>query len=195
MQEDIIMQIGNQIKKERKAKQITIQNLAEKAKVSKGFISQVENNRTIPSLVVLMKIINSLGINIKDFFDKIETEESSSSVQIKRRSEYHPFEKEESKGFIYNRIMTHNIRDLPIDFVLLELKPGANRPTMVKTDAYEYKYIIKGEVIYNIDDKTYILHEGDSIFFDGRNGHKPLNAGKEIALILVAYFFMGNDIE
>lgn len=195
MKEDVIIQISNQIKEKRKSRQITIQELADKAQVSKGLISQIENNRTIPSLPVLMNIIASLGININEFFDEIEPDHATSRVQIKRKSEYHPFEKEQAKGFIYHRIMTRNIRNLPIDIVLLELTPGANRSTSVKTDAYEYKYVIKGEVVYNINGKTHILHEGDSIFFDGRQGHKPSNPGEKNALILIVYFFMGKEVD
>jgi transcriptional regulator with XRE-family HTH domain len=196
MQDDLIIQISNQIKEKRKERRITIQELADRAKVSKGLISQIENNRTIPSLQVLMNIINSLNLNLQEFFNGIESaNHSSSRVQIKRRDEYHPFEKEHAKGFMYHRIMTRNIRNLPIDIVLLELEPGANRTTTVKTDAYEYKYIIKGEVVYNIQGKTHVLREGDSLFFDGRQGHKPMNIGEEKALILVVYFFMGRDVE
>jgi uncharacterized cupin superfamily protein len=77
--------------------------------------------------------------------------------------------------------------------VLLELKKGASRTQVVKTDAYEYKYIIKGKVEYLIDNETYTLEEGDSLFFDGRLGHKPRNIGDENAQILVVYFFMDAD--
>ena len=61
---------------------------------------------------------------------------------------------------------------------------------MVKTDAYEYKYIIKGKIEYVIENKKYVLEEGDSIFFDGRLGHKPRNIGQSNAQILIVYFFI-----
>ena len=48
MQEDIIVQITNKLKDIRKEKNITLQELAESAGVTKGMLSQVENNRTIP---------------------------------------------------------------------------------------------------------------------------------------------------
>jgi uncharacterized cupin superfamily protein len=60
---------------------------------------------------------------------------------------------------------------------------------VVHTDAYEYKYVIKGKVAYLIDGQEYILEEGDSLFFDGRLGHSPSNIGKTEALLLVMYYF------
>ena len=49
MQEDIIVQITTKLKDIRKEKNVTLQELAEAAGVTKGMLSQVENNRTIPS--------------------------------------------------------------------------------------------------------------------------------------------------
>ena len=191
MQEDMLIQISNKIKGVRKQKNITVQELANKAEVSKGLISQIENNRTVPSLPVLMNIIHSLSLDMNDFFkDIVAPKKSAPKVIIKKHKDYQVFEKEAAKGFVYKRIMTRNLQAGPMDIVLLELKKGAHRGQMVKTDAYEYKYVMKGKVEYIIDEKKYILQEGDSLFFDGRLGHKPANIGTEDALILVVYFFI-----
>jgi len=189
MQEDILLQISNKIKGARKGKHATVQELASKAHVSKGLISQVENNRTIPSLPVLLGIIRALNLDLNDFFRDIVPMAKVPKVLIRKPSEYQRFEKENAKGFVYKRILTKDINNLPVDIVLLELKKGAKRQALVKTEAYEYKYILKGSVQYLIDGKKYILKEGDSLFFDGRQGHTLSNAGKKEAQILVVYFF------
>jgi len=111
---------------------------------------------------------------------------------IRKPSEYQPFEKEDTKGFVYKRILTKDINNLPVDIVLLELKQGAKRQALVKTEAYEYKYILKGSVQYLIDGKKYILRKGDSLFFDGRLGHTLSNTGKKETHILVVYFFISS---
>jgi transcriptional regulator with XRE-family HTH domain len=191
MQEDLLIQISNKIKEVRTQKNITIQVLAEKAEVSKGLISQIENNRSIPSLPVLMNIILSLNLDLNDFFKNINLKgPDKGKVIVKKKEDYKLFEKEVAGGFVYHRIMSPNLKDGPIDIVLLDLKKGASRAKMVKTEAYEFKYIIKGKVEYLIENKNYLLEEGDSIFFDGRKGHKPSNAGSTDALILIVYFFI-----
>ncbi|GEP89470.1 transcriptional regulator, XRE family with cupin sensor [Chitinophaga terrae (ex Kim and Jung 2007)] len=190
MADDIIMQISNKIKEKRKAKGITIQELADRAEVSKGLISQIENNRTVPSLLVLINIIKALQLDMNEFFNEIDQQQANSRVIIKQRAAYQAFEKEPAKGFVYKRILTRNVKKLPVDIVLLELKKGASPTQVVKTDAYEYKYIIKGKVEYLIDNETYTLEEGDSLFFDGRLGYQPRNAGNENAQILAVYFLI-----
>lgn len=195
MQDDLLIQISNKIKGARKKKHATVQELATRAHVSKGLISQVENNRSIPSLPVLLAIIRALNLDLNDFFKDIIPSIKTPKVIIKKPQDYQKFEKENAKGFTYKRILTKDIKNLPIDIVLLELKRGAKRKKLVHTEAYEYKYIIKGTVQYLIDGKKYMLEEGSSIFFDGRLGHTLSNAGNSGAQILVVYFFIsGSDL-
>lgn len=109
MHEDILIQISNKIKEARKNKKITVQQLANDADVSKGLISHIENNRTIPSLPVLMKIVLALNFDLTDFFKGISTNNNHEKVFIIRSKEYQSFNKEAAKGFGYKRIMTRNM--------------------------------------------------------------------------------------
>lgn len=194
MQEDILIQISNKIKEIRKQKNITIQELATKAGVSKGLISQIENNRTVPSLPVLMNIVQSLNLDLNDFFNDISSKKKSQQrVQFKSPKDYQTFEKEYGKGFLYHRIFTRNIHTVPVDFVLLALKKGARRNRMVHTESFEYNYMIKGKVEYYIENKSYLFSEGESLFFDSRLGHRLANVGSGDAFMLVVYFFITDD--
>lgn len=187
MQDDVLIQISNRIKDKRREKNITVQELASRANVSKGLISQIENSRTIPSLIVLIDIIKALEIDLNVFFKDIDTGKSFPLI-IRRKSEYHHFEKEHAEGFHYQRIFTQSIKNSTVDIVILELEPDAHRP-QVETEAFEYKYILNGTVEYQLGEETYTLCQGDSMLFDGRIPHTPRNTGAEKASMLVVYFF------
>jgi transcriptional regulator with XRE-family HTH domain len=188
MEDDILIQISNRIKERRREKNITVHELAGLANVSKGLISQIENSRTIPSLIVLIDIIKALGIDLNEFFKDIHTKSKLSPILIIRKKEYEAFEKEHTTGFHYHRILTRFVDHSTIDIVLLELEPNATRP-LVETDAYEYKYILTGEVEYLFNGEKINLSQGDSMLFDGRIPHAPLNPGNNPASMLVVYFF------
>ncbi|MNK21112.1 HTH-type transcriptional regulator SinR [compost metagenome] len=188
MEDNTIFKISNNIKEIRKEKGITIQEVADRAGVSKGLISQIENNRTIPSLLVLINIINALNIDLNEFFKDFNSELDSGPVVVRKKDTYSPFEKESAIGFHYKRIFTSAMDSSTMDIVLLELLPDAQRP-MVETEAYEYKYIISGQVEYIFNDQKISLEEGDSIFFNGRLSHTPRNVGSEKAVMLIVYFF------
>lgn len=187
MEDDVLIQISNRIKDKRREKNITVQELASRANVSKGLISQIENSRTIPSLIVLIDIIKALEIDLNVFFKDIDAGKKFPLI-IRRQSEYHHFEKEHAEGFHYQRIFTQSIKNSTVDIVILELEPDASRP-QVETEAYEYKYILNGTIEYQLGEDIYILNQGDSMLFDGRIPHTPKNKGKEKASMLVVYFF------
>ncbi|MFB9841306.1 helix-turn-helix domain-containing protein [Mucilaginibacter ginsenosidivorans] len=188
MEDDILIQISNRIKERRRDKNITVQELASLANVSKGLISQIENSRTIPSLMVLIDIIKALEIDLNEFFKDIRTPGQQSPILVMRKDEYEYFEKEHTTGFSYRRILTKFVDHSTIDVVLLELEPNATRP-LVETDAYEYKYILSGDIEYRFNDEKIKLQQGDSMLFDGRIPHTPVNVGDGPASMLVVYFF------
>ena len=64
------MQIGDKIRRLRVEKQLTQEELANRCELSKGFISQLENDLTSPSIATLMDILEILGTNLKEFFSE-----------------------------------------------------------------------------------------------------------------------------
>ena len=188
MEHEVIVQISNKIKSIRKEKNLTLQDIADRAGVTKGLISQIENSRTIPSLVVLIQIVKALEVDLDLFFNDLSAHSAASSILVQRKSDYERFEKEPSSGYEYFRIFTKKVVQSTIDFVLLEIQPGSSRD-FVQTEAFEYKYIISGSVKYQFVDKEIMLHAGDSMLFDGRIAHNPINEGTEVVQMLVVYFF------
>ena len=68
------MDIGGKIKRMRIEKQLTQEELANRCELSKGFISQLENNLTSPSIATLIDILDILGTNLREFFNEISDE-------------------------------------------------------------------------------------------------------------------------
>jgi transcriptional regulator with XRE-family HTH domain len=188
MENEILVQISQKIKSIRKEKGLTIQDVADHAGVTKGLISQIENSRTIPSLLVLIQIIKALEVDLNFFFNDISLEGREAPILVLRKEEYSKFEKEPASGYAYERIFTRKIKAGAVDFVILEIQPGSERD-FVTTDAFEFKYIIQGKVTYFFRDQTIILNEGDSMLFDGRLEHNPVNEGNIPVKMLVVYFF------
>lgn len=188
MQEDVIIQISNRLKEIRKDKNITLQELAEKAGITKSMLSQVENSRTIPSLNVLFNLIKGLEIDLNDFFKNINLQQSSNKVVFKKKHDYQQFEKENAEGFYYQRIFTTTFEEYHLDFVLLRITPNAKRESVI-TQAFEFKYLLQGNLRYTIGEEVYEMEAGDSLFFDANEWHNPENIGTGDAVLLVVYFF------
>lgn len=191
MQEEVLLTISSRIKEIRQTKKITTERLAKNANVSKGLISQIENNRTVPSLPVLINILQALEVDLNEFFKDISYgRDKQKDVELKRPDEYKTFHKEHVKGFLYHRIFTRSVFNSAVDFILLELKEGARRKKMVATESLEFNYMIKGKVECNVGTETFIFRQGESMFFDSRIEHNLANIGKGDALMLIVYFFI-----
>lgn len=75
------MNIGNKIRELRIEKNLTQEELANRAELSKGFISQLERNLTSPSIATLIDILQCLGTNLTEFFAE-ESDEQLSLIHI-----------------------------------------------------------------------------------------------------------------
>ncbi|KUG11108.1 DNA-binding protein [Elizabethkingia sp. HvH-WGS333] len=190
--EDYIITVGKRIKQIRKDKKLTINDIAQRADVSNGLISRVENGRTIPSLPVLFSLISALETDIALFFKDLPVQ-SKNPFLVFRKEEMTLIEKEENaEGFIYQHIFSKQFPFVGFECVLLEVHPNSKREHVV-TDAFEFKFIISGECTYIIGEEEVLLKQGDSIFFDGRIPHVPVNRGDLSSTMLVVYFYINPE--
>lgn len=187
--EEYLIGIGKRIKGLRKESNKTISEIAILAGVTAGLISRIENGRTIPSLPVLLNIIKSLNIEVAEFFNDM-SQETGSKYIISRKEENTVIEKEDNAfGFSYTYLLSKQMNSIGFEAVLLEVHPNSKREKVV-TDAFEFKFMLSGSCTYIIDNEEVEIHEGDSIFFDGRFPHVPKNKSSNIAKMLVLYFFI-----
>jgi len=186
---DYIIGIGKRIRELRKEQGLTINTVATKAEVSNGLISRIENGRTIPSLPVLLNIIGAVDVEVAAFFNSLPQGGKAAFI-VSRKAENSIIEKEDdAQGFEYTYLFGKALASIAFEAVLLEIRPGSQRGK-VTTDAYEFKYMLSGECAYEIGDEEVTLHAGDSIFFDGRIPHVPINRSKQPTTMLVLYFFI-----
>ncbi len=185
---EIVSRIAQKIQTTRLEKNMTIQELATRAHVSKGLLSKIENSRTIPSLPVFVTIIQSLEISLKEFFQDVVLVNGKNFVHIKKK-DYTVVEKEGRPGYHYQHILAQNISACSIEVSLLTLAPDTKgRPTT--TDGFEFKHILSGSCEYQINNEEILLEEGDTIYFDASVPHLPINRSKENVVMLVIYFLV-----
>lgn len=191
--QDYLIGIGKRIKEIRKGGKKTINEIAQRAEVTNGLISRIENGRTIPSLPVLLKIIAALDAEVVDFFGGMPQVNGTYFVVSRKEANTSIEKEDDAVGFVYKYIFGKQLSALGFEAVLLEIRPNSSREK-VTTDAYEFKYLISGECYYLIGEDEVCLKDGDSIFFDGRIPHVPQNRGAITCKMLVLYFFVGERL-
>ena len=188
MSEYMITGIGRRIKAIRLGKDKKLTTLAEQANISKGLLSKIENGRTVPSLPVLLSIIKALEITPEMFFSTLSYDPPRKYIH-RSAKDFMPIKKEEeAQGFNYNFILEKAFENFAIEVVLLEIEPNSKR-NKVTVDAFELKYVVEGQIDYEIEEEIIPLKKGDTLLYDGNLPHVPHNRTEKLAKMLVVYFF------
>ena len=163
--------------------------MLKKTGISTAMLSKIENGRLIPTLPRLLDIFSALSIDPKDFFEKVQDKIPFSGYIHIKPEDYQPYVKEETaQGFQYFSIFDKAIDNQSFQISLVTLEPGNTRPK-VSTAAFEFLYILEGEIEYHIANDILILKKGESFFFDGNLPHVPLNKTEKQVSYIVIYFF------
>lgn len=189
----IIHGIGPKLRELRKAKGIRLSELAEESGLSVPMISKIENGRVVPTIPSLFSLLETLEMEPEVFFGEINSEPEFSDYLHIRDRDYKKYVKEESAvGFLYRSILEKSMEGQSFQVSHVALQPGNDRPK-VMTDAFEFLYILEGNIDYYLEDQLLKLQKGDSLFFDGRIPHVPLNRSDRQATYIVIYFFNKKD--
>lgn len=165
--------IGAKIKSIRESKNISLQDAAERSGLSIEQISRIEENIDFPSLAPLIKIARVLGVRLGTFLDdqtelgpvicrKGERDDSISfsnnATKARKHMEYYSLSKEKS-----GRHMEPFVIDIAssdgVNFILST------------HEGEEFIYVLDGVVEINYGKDTFILEEGDSIYYDSIVAH------------------------
>lgn len=173
------MKLGRKIKSVRTGKGITIQDIAERSGLSKGFLSQVENDKTSPSLNTLERIADALETPLTYLL----LGERHQPVLV-RRGERQVLIDEASQGRVE---YLSPISGRSLQMVVVELPAGC----AVGDDAHAHEgeeacWVLSGAVRMRQGESAAMLGEGDAYHWDGSVPHVIENPGPAAARLLVA---------
>lgn len=152
------MNIGGKIRELRIMKGLTQEELAARAELSKGFISQLENDLTSPSIATLIDILTCLGTDLKEFFSDFEDNQV-----VFKKEDY--FEKEDTDLKNTIRWIIPNAQKNIMEPILLTLSEGGSTYPDNPHEGEEFGYVLTGTVEIHIGTKTYKVKKGESFYF------------------------------
>lgn len=175
------MNLGSLIRKHRKERKLTLKSVAEKSGISEGFLSQVENSVSSPSVDKLMSICNAIGTTAGDLLNRIN---KSEKLVILRKSEWDEFEIPHT-GFLTRRFFAPENRSV-IDSAILVVKPEKSIPVRKNIkNGQELLCVLKGAVELVHGEQILLLTEGDSVhYWSDPDKQQITNRNKELAIVL-----------
>lgn len=171
------MNIGEKIKQLRQRHGLTQKELADRAELSKGFISQLERDLTSPSITTLTDILECLGTNLTEFFSETPEEK----IVFRPEDMFEKIDKESGCDILW---LIPNAQKNTLEPILVTLAPGASTLEDEPHSGEEFGYLLSGSATLVLDGQKHRLKKGCSFCFKPKTIHYIINTGKTDAKIL-----------
>ncbi|MBR4577196.1 MAG: cupin domain-containing protein [Clostridia bacterium] len=169
------MDIGKRIRQLRVRNGLTQEELASRCELTKGFVSQLENNLTTPSLPALMDLVEALGSDMSSFF----SEEREQKVVFGKEDFF-----EDNRDNCRILWVVPNAQKNTMEPMLLTLLPHQATRPMMPHEGEEFGYVLSGSVVLENDNRKYRVKKGETFYIRGDHEHLLRNTGAGPARIL-----------
>lgn len=169
------MDIGHKIKQLRTQNGLTLEELASRSELTKGFLSQLERNLTSPSISTLEDILEALGSSLSDFFK----EEKDEQVVFQKKD----FFVDEREECTINWIVP-NTQKNDMEPILVEIPCGGKSFSVNPHGGEEFGYVTEGSVTLVAGEKKYNIKKGETFYMTGKDFHYFVNEKKTAAKII-----------
>lgn len=169
------MDIGSKIKRLRQANGLTLEELANRSELTKGFLSQLERDLTSPSITTLEDILEALGTNLQEFFSDKPDEQivfKKDDFFINKQDDYH---------IAY---IIPNAQKNEMEPILIELEKGKQSMVIDPHEGQEFGYVIQGRIKLVYGDKEFVLKKGETFYLKGTASHYLINSSETKAKVI-----------
>jgi transcriptional regulator with XRE-family HTH domain len=176
--------LGARIRHLRKARRLSIKEVAERTGFSIGFVSQIERGLSSASVRVLTSMADALNVSISSLFDEV-TEGNAAEVdqvvvRVAARKKLTFWETGLSK-----QLLTPSSTDSHLHVYLVVIEPdGHTGDTPYTHEGEEAGLVLEGSMELTVDERSFVLGEGDSFRFSSRRPHRFRSVGRRMARVL-----------
>jgi len=153
------MNIGKRVRERRNELGLSLRDLGELAGVTASFLSQVENDQVSPSLNSLQSIATALNVPM---FSLLNDVPSGNVVKIGERRRF----SFQDPKISYDLLTPDFTRQMMAYLIYIE--PHAKRVAQpLSRPTEQWMHVVKGCMEIEIGDDTYVLNQGDTVYYDG----------------------------
>ena len=168
------MSIGKKIKALRTLCGLTQEELADRCELTKGYISQLENDLTSPSISTLTDMLVALGTDLKTFFsDEEETIKFTINDYFVKKT----------PDFSITWLVPNSQKN-EMEPILFELEPGASSEIDMPHEGQEFGYVLEGKIELGYGSRHEICSKGESFYFTTDKNHFIKNLSSGISKII-----------
>ncbi|MCK6452567.1 MAG: cupin domain-containing protein [Alphaproteobacteria bacterium] len=170
--------LGIQLRSLRKAKEMSLQQVADAAELSIGMVSQIERGLASPSIRSLRKLAEALGVPISWFFHANTGRPEVELRRIVRREDRRQLRLPKVGSTHELGIFELLTPDLSgdIELLLMTMEPGFDSGPVHQHRGEEAGLVLTGAMALWVGDDHFIVNQGDSFRFSSQDPHRYANA-------------------
>ncbi|PLR75804.1 XRE family transcriptional regulator [Bacillus sp. V3-13] len=171
------MQFGYNVKKMRKEKNLTLDELSNRSNVSRSMLSQIEREEKNPTIQVAAQIAKGLDVTLSQLLG----EHKQQQIVVMRKDERLVYT-DRNSGF-ERHLLSPSFMTEGLEFILNIVPPRKESGTFPphKDGVKEYIYVAQGKLKIDLGngEEVHILDEGDSLFFEANTEHRFINLSNQ----------------
>lgn len=175
-------ELGLRLKHARLIRNLTLQEVATAAACSVSLVSKVENNKALPSISTLHRMVEALGTNVSALFERPTRELGVVSRNGDRP--VIPLGTKSAKNGSRVELLTPYHSGRLLQACIHIVPPGVGSEGTFRHSGEEVGYVLTGSLDLTVDKKVYRLKKGDSFVFRSELLHGYRNPGRTAARII-----------
>ncbi len=167
---------AKQVKSIRLRRGFTMQDLSDKADVSKSMISKIESGAVQPTLDVAGRLAAAFNVSLSEMLHSHKV----SRVVVLTQKEQAVWK---DAQHILRRNLSPVFEGLKIEWLKVTLPPGTAINALPPSTTYpveKFLLVNKGRLVVKIGEEEFTLSEGESLYFEADREHSLINTSKGI---------------
>jgi len=196
--------VGSLIRRERQKQELSLRELARRVGVSASMLSQVETDRTRPSVSTIYAIATELGLSIDALLSESDgtvdvspadhsdadadaDRQSATALAVTGLASQLVRPEDRRKLELESGVTWELLSDLLphlVDFMYVSYEPGGRSSSsgkLMRHSGTEFAYLLRGKLKIQVGFDEYVLQPGDALAFDSTEPHLLVNEGSEPA--------------
>ncbi|GAA1255607.1 MULTISPECIES: cupin domain-containing protein [Janibacter] len=173
LSEGFLAQVGARVRSARTEQGLTVQQLADRAEISRRLLTQVEHGQANPSLVSITRVARALGTELTELLDPLRP---SGAISVVEAGAEVLVWSDEGGSSAHLLVATSHGR--AADLWRWRLEPGAGYQGLADpAGSQELFHVLEGELTLTADDDRVVVRAGSSARLLSDRAYRYANAG------------------
>lgn len=183
--------IGTIINQLRTENNLSVEELAKRSGIAAERIEKIEAGEVVPSISSMIRISHALGARLGTLLDAQESTDAvvTRAKQVTKESQhFYGGEAGKSRQLDFYSL-AQGMKDRAMEPMIVELEAGGDKVEVSSEhNGEEFIYVLEGSIEVSYKEESYVLNEGDSIYYDSSAPHSLCSASDKSARVLAVIY-------